>query len=211
MGVFRKLRVTPQSARYYLFFAVLLIALPTLLSDLFPSHQGKILVASGAMNDTNFNKTIIYMTYHDFYGASGFVVNRPLKGKILEETRKRFPKMEKFYYGGPVLYPYSYYWLVPLPDMQHGFEIVSPEQLEQELPDQYNAIISNDDIAREVWVLHGYAAWGPMQLNREVFRSAAWDSIPFERELMFNTPDDEKWYRALDKVLDEKKAALDAI
>lgn len=207
----KKLFITPRYARYYLIFAALLILLPTLLTKLFPSHQGKFLVASGAMNDTNFNQTVLYMTYHDFFGAAGFVINQPLQGDVLTQAKERFPQMGKFHYGGPVLHPYKYYWLVPSANTQHGFEIISPEKLQEDAPDKYNAIIANDDIAKDVWVMQGYAGWASMQLNKEVLRYGSWDTIKYDRAFMFDLSHDKQWYSAVEKILDEKKVNIDAL
>ncbi len=206
----RKLKITPRLARNYLFFALVFMVMPSLLSFYFPSHKGRLLVAAGATDDAYFSKTVLYMTMHNAFGASGFIMNKPLDAEEAEDAKARFPMMERFYYGGPVRQPYTYYWLVPLKDMPDGFELISPEQLQDELPDQYNAIVSNPDIAKTVWVMKGYAGWGLMQLNREIFRGA-WNTIDYDPALIFDTPAGDIWPKATAEVLRLKKLSDERI
>ena len=205
-----KLKIAPRSARNYLFFALVLFCIPSLLTFYFPSHKGRLLVASGASEDAVFAKTVLYMTMHNAYGASGFVMNRPLQGAALHQAQRRFPRMSQFRYGGPIKEPYRHYWLVPLVDRPDGFQIVSPEQLQKELPEQYREITHNDDIAQKIIVFQGYAGWAPMQLNREMYYGG-WDVVAYDRGLVFDTSLDDIWSKALSRVLAEKKVSNSAI
>ena len=49
------------------------------------SHTGKLLVASPALDDPNFARTVVLMCMHDTGGAMGVVVNRPLLENRLED------------------------------------------------------------------------------------------------------------------------------
>ena len=42
-----------------------------------PSLRGKLLVASPALTDPNFERTVVLLTEHNDEGAMGIVLNRP--------------------------------------------------------------------------------------------------------------------------------------
>ena len=112
--------------------------------------------------------------------------------------------MKRFYYGGPVEDPYTYYWLIPLEKMPDGFQIVSPDQLQRELPEQYNKIVSDPEIAKTVHVLKGYAGWGTMQLNREIYYGA-WDTVDFDPAFIFTKNPEGVWDKATKRILGKKR------
>ncbi|MFV0416283.1 MAG: YqgE/AlgH family protein [Chthoniobacterales bacterium] len=66
---------------------------------------GSLLVATPAMTDPNFRRSILFLSHHsDSSGALGFVINRPVLGQLADlalsgdETIDHAP----VYYGGPV-------------------------------------------------------------------------------------------------------------
>ena len=203
----RKLMITPRSARNYLFFALVFLCLPSLLTFYFPSHQGRLLVASGASQDAVFSRSVIFMTMHNAFGAAGVIMNRPLMGVELDQAKARFPKMVEFRYGGPMLEPSEYFWLVPDVDEPNGFEILSPQDLQQNSPERYNAIIGDNALARQVVVFRGYAGWAPMQLNREIYYGG-WNAVDYDPALVFGSSFSDMWSKALKRVLREKKVSV---
>ena len=42
----------------------------------------------------------------------------------------------------------------------------------------------------------GYAGWGPGQLEQEITQYGAWRVLPYNRDLVFNTPKDQVWAKA---------------
>lgn len=88
----RKLRqLSPYTL---LLLAVVMFTMPSLLGKMFPSQAGKLLVAGTDMPPP-FDKTVIYIRHHNFAGAIGIVLNKPLPDE---------PRMdgEVVFYGGPV-------------------------------------------------------------------------------------------------------------
>lgn len=73
----------------------------------FQSLKGKCLVASPYLDNTVWEKTVIYIVEHDTDGAVGFVLNRPSKtsvNAILTEITTRFEDgySQVVHLGGPV-------------------------------------------------------------------------------------------------------------
>src|SRR5438045_9775637 len=70
------------------------------------SLQGKILLASSRLMESNFVHTVILMVQHDENGALGLVLNRPLELTIREACDKtlEIPCLAEGYLhqGGPV-------------------------------------------------------------------------------------------------------------
>lgn len=67
--------------------------------------QGRFLVASRKLKDPNFHKTVILLLRYSQDGASGLVINRPLKIKLstlLPDIKDSELRDKALYLGGPV-------------------------------------------------------------------------------------------------------------
>lgn len=206
----KKLKPTPRAARIYLFFALLLIAAPTIMYKVLPSQAGKVLVASGVMQGEPFEKTVIYLESHHGYGAHGFILNKPLSGAESQSLQTRFPLAQRFYYGGPVGVGEVVTLLIPDPESENGFRLLNADTLQERDMSAYNAIVTDAQLMGEVRVIAGYAGWSPFQLNREVMRGA-WNVIPYDRAYLEAAEQRAIWNKAIKKVMDEKKDSLDPL
>jgi putative transcriptional regulator len=106
--------MTCTAARYLI---LALIAAPVALFAM-PSHpaetpapslKGQFLIATPAMRDARFDRTVILMVRHDGDGAMGIVVNRPLGEKPLADLLAAFGAKDpaasgnvRIFLGGPV-------------------------------------------------------------------------------------------------------------
>ena len=206
----KKLKTTPRQARIYLFFALLLIAAPTIMYKLWPSQAGNVLVASGVMQGEPFEKTVIYLSSHHGYGAHGFILNKKLLTEDAENLQSRFPLARQFYYGGPVGVGEVFTLLIPDQNDHNGFRLINADSLRERDIGVYNDIVTNPEIMQEVRIFSGYTGWAPLQLNREIVRGA-WNVIPFDQVYLSNQDGQIIWNAAIDKVLDEKKDSIDAL
>ena len=206
----KKLKTTPRQARIYLFFALLLIAAPTIMYKLWPSQAGNVLVASGVMQGEPFEKTVIYLQSHHGYGAHGFILNKRLSEEEAQNLQTRFPLARQFYYGGPVGVGEVMTLLIPDVEEENGFRLVNADTLQDSDMSAYNEIVTDAELMRDVRILSGYAGWAPLQLNREIVRGA-WNVIPFDPLYLSDEDRQIIWNTAIDKVLDEKKDSLDAL
>ncbi|WP_090207297.1 YqgE/AlgH family protein [Yoonia litorea] len=164
---------------------------------------GKLLIAMPDMSDPRFAKSVIFMCDHSAEGGMGLVINRPKQGvsfsALLEQLEIAqsinagpFPRL---YDGGPV-------------EQQRGFVLHSSDYrckdgtLEVDESFRMTATLKVlEDIGRgegpkTALMTLGYAGWGPGQLEFEISRNG-WLTCDPNEELVFHTPDDQKWSASL--------------
>ncbi len=165
--------------------------------------QGQMLLASPAIGDQRFERSVIYLCHQGEDGALGLVVNK-IADKIqftdvLDHLDIPFASsFERIsvHVGGPV-------------ESSRGFVLHSPEKM-------FAGTIGLGDLAmtasadilkqiaegkgpKEYVFLLGYAGWGTGQLDKEIERNA-WLHLPFDRDLVFGEDDQDKWSRAMQKL-----------
>lgn len=202
----KKLRITPRQARIYLFFALLLIVAPTIMFKLLPSHAGKVLVASPVSNDPNFARTLVYMQSHHGYGATGYILNKPLDVDNAGKIKSRFPfaRDDQFFFGGPVGVGQVFFFILPKDEDWNQIEILNVDDLQNDNPERYNALIGDLENAGRIRILSGYSGWRGFQLNREIVRGG-WDILPYDGTLIKGLSQEESWRGAVERVVRAKK------
>lgn len=163
---------------------------------------GSLLIATPAMGDPRFVRSVIYLCAHGSEGAFGLILNRPVPGlrmgqvmgqvgigDALPQGLARRPVLS----GGPV-------------EPQRGFVLhdgADPEA--QRLPGGLALSASLDilrDIARDGgpprWLLAlGYSGWGAGQLESELAQNA-WLTVTATPALVFDpAPGEHQWQAAL--------------
>jgi putative transcriptional regulator len=176
------------------------------------SLKGQFLVAMPEMGDERFKDTVIYLVGHGEEGAMGLVVNQSLEDTrftdILEELGIgdkddiiRLPETVKgrqVLRGGPV-------------QRGRGFVLHSPDYFRQDNSypvsedvcltatlDVLKAIAFKNAPADALFAL-GYCGWSPGQLEDEI-KNNGWLTVPFSRELLFETPIETRYEVALSKL-----------
>jgi putative transcriptional regulator len=171
--------------------------------------KGQFLVAMPAMGDNRFRDAVIYVVGHSDEGAMGLVVNHSLEemrfSDILEELNLgdheeiiRLPedvRDRRILRGGPV-------------QRSRGFVLHSPDYFRQDNSypvnddvcltatlDVLKAIAFQNEPAQALFAL-GYCGWSPGQLEDEI-KSNGWLTVPFSRELLFETPIEDRYDAAL--------------
>lgn len=158
------------------------------------SLKGQLLLASPALFDPNFRRTVVLVTEHTEEGAAGLVLNRPSETAVADAVPDLLPLVtddeERVYVGGPV---------------QESAVLVLAEF---EDPDEA-ALLVVDDVGfvpgdgdfdllagatRRVRVFAGYAGWGPGQLEAELEESS-W--IVGSSPELFAEPDEDLWASVL--------------
>lgn len=163
---------------------------------------GHFLIATPAMADKRFFRTVIYMCSHSPEGAFGLMINRPQSSPTMAEVLlglnlevpvgASFPSLRA---GGPV-------------ETGRGFVLHDGEarhNASQALPDGLILTASSDllaEIARGQapahWLLAlGYAGWSPGQLEEELAANA-WLTCLADRKVLFDVdPGESQWRAAL--------------
>lgn len=156
------------------------------------THKGKLLIAEPSiLNDTSFNRAIIFITEHTRNNAVGFILNRPLEyflSDLLPDVNCDFT----IYQGGPVDQD-NLYFVHRIPEIIFDSIEISNgifwggnfESLKNALN---NELISENDIR----FFLGYSGWSKNQLEREI-NSKSWFLSENDYENIFAINDETLW------------------
>lgn len=160
-----------------------------------------LLLSMPQLTDPNFNRTVVLLCKHSEDGAFGLVVNRPLltTGRVVVnldppvETERELqvwiggpvePERSCMLIGGPPS-EYRIYGSTPIAD---GVSLsTSPDLLRRLL---------EPNPPGDTRLIVGYAGWAPGQLEAELEESA-WLLSDVSRQLLFETPAEQMWDRAI--------------
>ena len=135
--------------------------------------RGKLLIATPALGDPNFDRTVVLILEHGTEGALGIVLNRPTETPIVEaipDWAALASAPAVVYLGGPV----GVGTIIALAQSRSdiappGTEVVSDRLVAIDLsrdPEPLAPLIS----ALRVWT--GYSGWAPGQLEEELAQDA---------------------------------------
>jgi len=164
------------------------------------SLAGRLLVATEALRDPRFARTVIYMVRHAERGALGLVVNIPMGDAPFERALEPFgldvpPGSGKVrvYYGGPVESQRGF--VLHTPDWKgEGTLVIDAHFALSEDPKVLQAMARGGGPRRALFCL-GYAGWAPGQLDAEL-GSGAWGIAPADERLVFDEDPMAKWIEA---------------
>jgi putative transcriptional regulator len=130
------------------------------------SLRGKLLVASPALLDPNFARTVVLITEHGDEGAMGIVLNRPSDAAVdaVVPELAEIAGGEPIWVGGPVQ-PEALVLLAEFSDPGAAAWIVVADV------GLASADVDLDELAAAVRrgrVYAGYSGWGPGQLEAEM-------------------------------------------
>jgi putative transcriptional regulator len=160
------------------------------------SLKGQLLLDSGQLRGSFFQRTVVLICQHNSEGAFGLVLNRATDSKVGEMVVADLPDSLKdcpLYLGGPVQ-PTALSFLhsdsfVPdanvIPNVSLGHSI-----------DALMEIGESFSGARKVKMFAGYAGWSPGQLEDELKRDA-WLTHPASLDLVFETTPGLLWQAVL--------------
>jgi putative transcriptional regulator len=149
------------------------------------SLRGQLLVASPALVDPNFARTVVFITEHSEEGAMGIVLDRPSETTVeaLVPQLAEIAGGEPVYVGGPVQ-PEAIVLLAEFSDLEAAAWIVVADV------GLASADVDLDELAAAVRrgrVYAGYSGWGPGQLEAELEIDSWIIEAPLPKELF---PDD---------------------
>jgi putative transcriptional regulator len=160
------------------------------------SLRGKLLVASPALVDPNFARTVVLITEHNEEGAMGIVLNRPADTLVAEAVPElaEVAADETLFVGGPVQ-PNAIVLLAEFTDPEAAAWIVAADvglaAADREL-DELAAVV------RRGRLYAGYSGWGPGQLEAELELDSWIVEPPLPAELFPDDPD-TLWSDVLDR------------
>lgn len=154
--------------------------------------QGQLLLDSGQLQGSFFQRTVVLICQHNDEGAFGLVLNRSTGNKVGEMIVADLPDSLRdcpLFLGGPVQ-PTALSFLhsdkfIPdanvMPNLSLGHSL-----------DDLTEIGESFSPEKKVKMFAGYAGWSPGQLEDEMKRKA-WLTHPASLELVFATSPDKLW------------------
>jgi putative transcriptional regulator len=158
--------------------------------------KGQLLLDSGQLRGSSFQRTVVLICQHDAEGAFGLVLNRAAGSNVGEAIVADLPEQIKgcpLYWGGPVQTAALSFLhsdtLIPeanvLPNLHLGHSV-----------DELMDIGESYSPTQKVKLFAGYAGWSPGQLEDEMKRKA-WLTHPASLELIFDTNPEQLWQTIL--------------
>ena len=165
------------------------------------SLAGRLLVATEAMRDPRFARTVIYLMRHREEGALGLIINVPM-GEIPFERALKPLGLEappgsgdlQVYYGGPVEPGQGF--ILHTPDWKSdGTTVVNEHFAFTQNPKILESMARANGPRRALFCL-GYAGWAPGQLDAEL-ATGSWGIATADERLVFETAPAQKWIEAM--------------
>ncbi len=160
-------------------------------------HTGQLLVATPALADPNFARSVIFVLDHDSDGALGVVINRPSElplRAVLPLWADVVTEPSLLFSGGPVSQDSA---------LAVGLSIGDgPDAGFRRLTGSYGLIdldaepVEVSSALAGVRVFSGYAGWGPDQLEAEI-DEGSWYIVTTEAADLLDPQPDQLWRRIL--------------
>ena len=160
--------------------------------------KGQLLLDSGQLSGSFFQRTVVLICQHDAEGAFGLVLNRTSGSKVGEMVVADLPEALKehpLYLGGPVQ--------TSALSFLHTDAFVSEANVLPNLSvgHSLDALVEFGESfspTRKIKLFAGYAGWSPGQLEDEMKRKA-WLTHPASLDLVFDVPPDQLWKNILNQ------------
>ena len=168
-----------------------------------------LLIAMPQMHDANFEKTVTLICEHNEEGALGIVINRPLSLSVRDvfeqfdlecaETIGEEPTLM----GGPVATERGFILHTQHEKKNNTIHWDSSLQVSETIQvttsqDILLAIASGHGPEKLYFAL-GYSGWEAGQLEEEL-KSNAWLLAPFNEEILFSLPFEQRWQAAANSI-----------
>lgn len=161
------------------------------------SLKGHLLVASPALIDPNFARTITLIFEHGNQGAAGLIVNRPTMAKVSDISEHLFSEQfdweKPLRVGGPVMGPLQ---------VVHVAEGLGDQEIMDGLYTTMDASRVKQLILRRSepsLIVANYAGWGPGQLEAEI-KEGGWLLTPATLDRVFHSDDEDDWADAVREI-----------
>jgi putative transcriptional regulator len=160
------------------------------------SLRGHLLIASPALLDPNFRRTVVLVTEHTDEGAMGLVLNRPSEVAVVDAIPHLATLVDEgtpVYLGGPVQ-PEAVVALAEFDDPSAAAALALGDRVGFLRPDADAEELETG--VRRARVFAGYAGWGEGQLEAELDESA-WIVEPAVPEDVFTGDPEGLWSSVL--------------
>ncbi|HTB99092.1 MAG TPA: YqgE/AlgH family protein [Ferruginibacter sp.] len=129
---------------------------------------GKVLISMPSLDESIFEKTVVFITEHNEKGAMGFVINKIFPRTLNELIEFKDAKSFPLYDGGPVEREHLYF-LHQRPDLiEGGIAITDTTYIGGNFKQAITHLNNNTIAENDLKIFIGYCGWDPQQLEDEI-------------------------------------------
>ncbi|WP_043006390.1 YqgE/AlgH family protein [Comamonas testosteroni] len=168
------------------------------------------LIAMPGLEDESFSRSVVYLCEHSERGALGLIINKPSKlslQSLLQKVdlglKRDDLRDQQVFTGGPVQTDRGFVLHEPMviegaPENESAYAstMTIPGGLEMTTSKDVLEALSDGAGPKRVLVTLGYSSWDEGQLESEIGENA-WLTVEADPEVIFSTPVDERYDRAL--------------
>ncbi len=166
------------------------------------------LVAMPGMKDPYFQNSVIYVCEHNEDGAMGLMINAPVDitvGNMLKqvEVQPVHPRLfeasldRPVYNGGPISEDRGF--ILHKPKDYYESSVQMTDDLAVTTSRDILSVLGTEAEPSDYLVALGYSGWSAGQLESELVENS-WLTIEATPEIIFNTPINERWKEAVEKL-----------
>ncbi|QLH42145.1 MAG: YqgE/AlgH family protein [Coxiellaceae bacterium] len=163
--------------------------------------KNHILIAMPGLEDPNFQQSVVYLYDHNEGGATGLVINKPMRLSLGDVMRHLKINVEDqqiadtvVMLGGPIAQEQGF--IIHRGDAFPNIsEAVSKEPVTVSASKAVLRAIAEGQGNHEFIVTLGYSAWTAGQLEREISENS-WMVAPLNFDILFHTPFEKRWKAA---------------
>jgi putative transcriptional regulator len=151
------------------------------------NYTGKFISSTPALDDTDFEKAILFIIEDNENGATGFIINKLFQRTLNELVEFQQSIPFPLYAGGPVGQE-GIFMLHRRPDIIEGSKLIADSvYLGGNIQQAITAINRHTITESDIKLFIGYCGWDDGQLNEEV-EEGSWLLLDGEIEkIFFNT------------------------
>jgi putative transcriptional regulator len=166
--------------KFYCFYLIFALMQKSILA------AGKILISMPSLDESIFEKTVVFITEHNEKGAMGFIINKIFPRTLNELIEFKDAKSFPLYNGGPVEREHLYF-LHQRPDLIEGGIAITDTtyiggNFKQAITHLDNNMITENDLK----IFIGYCGWDPQQLEDEI-EEGSWLVIDALSKIVFTS------------------------
>ena len=164
------------------------------------SLQNYFLVAMPSLNDSVFERSIIYICEHNEKGAMGIMLNVPLDLDVRQLLTQMKMENASFslsgksvFSGGPVSTDRGFVLHTPMDGFHASLSLTDELMMTTSL--DILSTLGTSAEPKQYMIALGYAGWEKGQLEEEI-RENTWLTVPASPDIIFDIPYEDRWLAA---------------
>ena len=164
------------------------------------SLQNYFLVAMPSLNDSVFERSIIYICEHNEKGAMGIMLNVPLDLDVCQLLTQMKMENASFslsgksvFSGGPVGTDRGFVLHTPMDGFHASLSLTDELMMTTSL--DILSTLGTSAEPKQYMIALGYAGWEKGQLEEEI-RENTWLTVPASPDIIFDIPYEDRWLAA---------------